>query len=225
MVSKAECFEIIKVLRKKAKNGTLSLQKINDWVSVETLGRIIEKSRNTEDAYIKLGKTLAESDSYFEKINFREDCYDYLKERGLKQNEAYSLMEVIRKGQYRFEKYQIQSDKLPQEFYEWAKGVKYLPSRKVVKNMIETKTLYKSFVIENYYDDYYEKLKDSLPERIKNGEIEWIYSYGEKLISDGNRCVLLKVREIVRNKNFDNPYISPDMLSRKCKKIIDKYGM
>ena len=85
--------------------------------------------------------------------------------------------------------------------------------------------LYKSFVIENYYDDYYKKLKGSLPARIKNGEIEWIYSYGEKLISDGNHCVLQKVREIVRNKTFDNPYISPDMLSRKCKKIIDKYGM
>lgn len=225
MLSRKECLEIIKVLRKKAKNGTICLRKINDWVDVETLRQIIEKSRDIEDAYIKIGKAMTESNNHLKKIGFREDCYDYLKEQGFKQNEAYSLMEIIRKGQYRFEKYQIQSDKLPQEFYEWAKGVKYLPSRKVIKDMVETKTLFKSFVIENYYDDYYERLKKSLPQRIENGEIEWIYSYGEKLISDGQHSVLVKVREIMRNNKFDNSYIPPNMLSRKCKKIIEEYGM
>ena len=223
MLSKAECFEIIKLLRKKAKNGTLYLQMLNDWISVETLSQIIEKSRSTENVYIKIGKMLTEADSYFKKINFREDCYDYLKGQGFKQNEAYSLMEVIRKGQYRFEKYQIQSDKLPQEFYEWAKGVKYLPSRKVIKDMAETKTLFKDAIIMEFDSYYYKNLKKSIPAKIKRGEVEWIYSYGDKLIAGGNKSVFDAVKNIVETKSCDNPYIESDVLYAKCQELYDKY--
>lgn len=89
---------------------------------------------------------------------------------------------------------------------------------------IETnKTLYKSFVVENYYDDYYENLKKSLPKKIHNGEIEWIYSYGDKLIKSGEISVLQKVMEIVKTKECDNPYIKSDLLYKKCVELKRKF--
>ena len=63
---------------------------------------------------------------------FREDCYDYLIEKGFDEEMAYNLMEIIRKGKYRFEENQIESSKLPEDFYKWAKVVKFLPLRKSI---------------------------------------------------------------------------------------------
>lgn len=84
-------------------------------------------------------------------------------------------------------------------------------------------TVFKSYAVENYVDDYFKKLKKSLPKKIKNGENEWIYSYGEKLIKRGRRSVLKKVRELVLTKECENPYIEPDLLYEKCVNLKRKY--
>lgn len=84
-------------------------------------------------------------------------------------------------------------------------------------------TVFKSYAVENYVDDYFKKLKKSLPKKIKNGEIEWIYSYGEKLIKRGRRSVLKKVRELVLTKECENPYIEAELLYEKCVSLKRKY--
>ena len=90
-------------------------------------------------------------------------------------------------------------------------------------NKETSKTLYKSFIIENYDSEYYKNLKKTLPQKIENGEIEWIYSYGEKLIKHGKRKVLKKVREIAKNKRCDNPYINSELLYAKCIHLKRKF--
>ena len=113
---------------------------------------ILKQSSSEENAYIKLAQLLTIADTSFLNIGFREDCYDYLIQKGFNEKEAANLMEIIRKGKYRFEKYQISSDKLSKEFYDWAKGVKYLPSRKVLKDIFENKTIYKDVIVTEFND-------------------------------------------------------------------------
>ena len=125
-----------------------------------------------------------------------------------------------------FKENQITSDKLPDEFYQWTKGVKYLPSRILLKDMFEVKTLYKQVAIEEFDDQYYKKLKKSLPEKIKNGEIEWLYAYGDKLIASGYKSVFDVVKNIVKTKSYDNTYskyIEVEAMYARCCELYEKY--
>ena len=140
MITKSDIIETLESKREEGLKDELDIRPVIDWLSEDCIKQTIKESASGEDAYRRLGELLSESDSHFENIYFREDCYDYLIQKGFKEKEAYNLMEIIRKGKYRFEKYHISSDKLPEEFYNWAKGVKYLPSRKVLKDMFENKT-------------------------------------------------------------------------------------
>ena len=89
--------------------------------------------------------------------------------------------------------------------------------------MTKNKTIYKDVIVSEFDDYYYEKLKKSLPDKIANGEIEWIYSYGEKLIRDGEISVLKKVRELVQSKNCENDYIPSHLLYKKCLSLKLKF--
>ena len=84
-------------------------------------------------------------------------------------------------------------------------------------------SIYKTVIIENFDKLYYKKLRRSLPQKIENGEIEWIYSYGEKLVKRGNITVLKKIRGIVKTKECDNPYISPEALYKRCIELKNKF--
>ena len=121
------------------------------------------------------------------------------------------------------ERYQITSDKLTEDFYNWARGVKYLPSRKVLKEMAQEKTIYKTVIVEEFDKYYYKKLRKSMPEKIKNGEIEYIYAYGDKLISRGNKIVFDAVKHMVETKEADNPYIESEVLYTKSCELYEKY--
>ena len=85
------------------------------------------------------------------------------------------------------------------------------------------KTLYKEVMIEEFDNYYYEKLEKSLPTKIKNGEIEWIYSYGDKLIASGDKSVFDVVKNLVETKNCDNIYIDSEKLYAKCQELYAKY--
>lgn len=223
MITKSDIIETLKTKIDEGLKNELTIHPIVNWLSEDCIKQIIKESASGEDAYRRLGKLLSESDSHFEDIYFREDCYDYLLTKGFDKIVAFELMEVIRKGQYRFEKYQITSDKLSDEFYKWAKGVKYLPSRKVLKEMAEEKTIYKTVIVKEFDKFYYKKLRKSMPEKIKNGEIEYIYAYGDKLIARGNKAVFESVKRIVETKETDNPYIESEVLYAKCCELYEKY--
>ena len=62
-----------------------------------------------------------------------------------------------------------------------------------------------------------------MPQKIKNGEIEWIYSYGDKLIARGNKAVFKVVERLVETKKCDNQYIASELLYEKCKELYEKY--
>ena len=89
--------------------------------------------------------------------------------------------------------------------------------------MTEKNNIYKTVIVKEFDNYYYKKLKKSMPEKIKNGEIEWIYSYGDKLISRGNKSVFEEVKRIVETKKCDNPYVASELLYEKCKELYKKY--
>lgn len=89
--------------------------------------------------------------------------------------------------------------------------------------MFEKTTIYKQVIIEQFDSYYYKKLKKSMPEKIKKGEIEWIYSYGDKLIARGNKSVFEAVKKIVNTKQCENSYIESELLYAKCQELYEKY--
>ena len=89
--------------------------------------------------------------------------------------------------------------------------------------MGKTKTFYKQLVVEEFDDYYYKKLRKSMPAKIKNGEIEWIYSYGDKLIARGNKDVFDAVKNIIQTKNCDNVYIDNEKMYERCLELYEKY--
>ena len=89
--------------------------------------------------------------------------------------------------------------------------------------MFENKTLYKDVIINEFDDYYYKKLKKSLPAKIASGEVEWIYSYGDKLIARGSKLVFDAVKKIVETKNCENSYIDSELLYSKCQELYEKY--
>ena len=87
------------------------------------------------------------------------------------------------------------------------------------------KLLVKDFAVKNYVYEYYKKLKKSLPKKITNGEIEWIYSYGDKLLKSGRWSIMRKINEIAETTESDNLYIDPYLLYDKCRELQDKYKL
>ena len=83
--------------------------------------------------------------------------------------------------------------------------------------------LFKKVIIENYDSYYYKKLRKSIPEKIAKGEIEWIYSYGDKLMARGYKSVFEAVKNILETKNCENPYVNPELLYLKCHDLYAKY--
>lgn len=227
MICKTECFKLLDRQKEKIANNVLEIHKINDWTDTELIKKVIQDSANGEEAYIKIGELLAETESTFEDIIYREDCYEYLVKQGVDENEAYQITKTIRRGLCHFRGDQIPSDKLSDEFCQWAKGVKYLPGRILLKDMFEVISIYKKVAVEEFDKFYYRKLKKTLPEKIKNGEIEWIYSYGDKLIASGYKSVYDVVKTIVETKGIDNmynKYIETDVLYEKCRELYEKYS-
>lgn len=129
MICKKECISFLEKQRAKER---LIVTAPNSETDAEVFKSIIKRSATGEEAYIKLAEILTVADTSFSSIGFREDCYDFLIEQGFNTEDAYALMEIVRKGQYRFERFQVKSDELSEAFFEWAKTVKYLPSRKTI---------------------------------------------------------------------------------------------
>lgn len=132
MYSKNETIEFLDKLCKKAKTAEIKFSSKGILDNIDDIIQIIKESESGTEAYTKTGQHLSEMVNVFGDIFFREDCYDCLISKGLDDKTACNLTSRIRKGQYRFPKYQITSDRLSDDFYEWAKNVFYLPSRKLI---------------------------------------------------------------------------------------------
>jgi len=132
MYSKNETIEFHDKLCKKAKTAEIKFNSEGILDNIDDIVQIINESENGTEAYTKTGQHLSEMGNVFGDIFFREDCYDYLISKGIGDKTACDLTTRIRKGQYRFPKYQIISDRLSNDFYKWANNVLYLPSRKLI---------------------------------------------------------------------------------------------
>lgn len=94
------------------------------------LRTIINTATTVAEAYDEYGRGAADMQTEFHNIFYREDCYDYLLKKDFNQSEAFELSEIIRKGRYSHCNPSIVHQNIVGlDFYEWAKGVRYLPSR------------------------------------------------------------------------------------------------
>ena len=97
---------------------------------INILRTIINTATTVAEAYNEYGRGASDMQTEFKSIFYREDCYDYLLEKGFNHAEAFELSELIRKGRYsHYNPSIIHQNIVGVDFYEWAKGVRYLPSR------------------------------------------------------------------------------------------------
>lgn len=83
-----------------------------------------------EEAYLQIGRDASDCKCYYDDIAYREDLYDVLTSHGLSHDDAYSIMQRVRKGLA--EKVCFETYSLPQGLKEWCRGVRYLPSREII---------------------------------------------------------------------------------------------
>ncbi|MCD8048957.1 MAG: hypothetical protein LUG52_05030 [Clostridia bacterium] len=61
--------------------------------------------------------------------------------------------------------------------------------------------------------------------RINAGEYEWLYSYGDVLISDGHTELIEIVKNVVEDRTYSPKYISnEDEFYQKCEEILNTYA-
>ena len=102
------------------------------------LSALIDAAPTVIEAYIDYGRGGADMKSEYENIFFREDCYDYLIRKKFSHDDAIKLSEIIRKGRYGFYDHSILHQMLVgPDFCEWAKGVRYLPSREKIFDLLK----------------------------------------------------------------------------------------
>jgi len=102
------------------------------------LSALIDAAPTVIEAYEDYGRGGADMQTEFHNIFYREDCYDYLIGRDFKHEDALELSEQIRKGRYGFYEHSILHQLLVGvDFCEWAKGVRYLPSRQKIFDLLK----------------------------------------------------------------------------------------
>ncbi len=119
MISKQDLIQQMEEFRKIAK-GDYYLPIPKTIVSVPTI----------EEAYLQIGRNSSDCAYYYDGIAYREDLYDILILCGMSHDDAYGIMQKVRKGlscRINFEGYPI-----PQKLKDWCLGVRYLPSREIV---------------------------------------------------------------------------------------------
>lgn len=147
MINKQDIIQQIKRFKENAK-GRYFLPIPTTIVSMPTV----------EDAYLQIGRNASDCKSYYDDIAYREDLYDILSSYGLLHDDAFSVMQTVRKGRSRFVRFDDYP--IPNELKEWCMGVKYLPSREIVATALADR-------VNRISDDeslFREALLDTLPE-------------------------------------------------------------
>lgn len=144
--------DFISFLKNTLKNGNVPNCSIPEQTECfNNVVNILKSNDNPEEIYYILGNCMSVKYTSFEKIGFREDCFDYLLTEGFNENDAYALMEGIRKGIFAKPKFDIYRSKLKKDFIVWAEKVEYLASRNLVVDLLKEE--FEKFQTQNIYDD------------------------------------------------------------------------
>ena len=96
---------------------------------------IIVTESTVEAAYFLIGRNSSDCKYYYDGVAYREDLYDVLVSFGLTRDDAYGIMQKVRKGiaqRINFDEFNISP-----ALRDWCLGVRYLPSRKIVIDALE----------------------------------------------------------------------------------------
>ena len=86
------------------------------------------------------------------------------------------------------------------------------------------KTLEKAMLVENFDDYDYPKIKEYVLKKIISGEHEWLYSYGDALLSEGQYEILDIVKNLNTLEQCKNDFIKAELLYEKRNELLQKYG-
>lgn len=132
MIHKDKTLEFIAYVVEYKKSNKLKCYDERYETFFDEISKLMDASQKPEDIYLNIGKYLStiNESCNFHYIYYREDCFEYLIENGYNKNEAFELMECIRKGKHWHKQWEEFAEKMSVELYDWAINVKYLPSRK-----------------------------------------------------------------------------------------------
>jgi len=147
MISKKEIIRQMNNFKKSA-HGSYFLSIPTTIVSLPTV----------EEAYLQIGRAASDCKCYYDDIAYREDLFDVLTSYGLSHDDAYSIMQRVRKGLA--EKVCFENYSLPQGLKEWCRGVRYLPSREIITTALAEQV---NKIADNE-TEFREALLDTLPE-------------------------------------------------------------
>lgn len=111
-----------------------------------------------EEAYLQIGRNASDCKYYYDGLAYREDLYDLFLSLGLPHDDAFSIMQKVRKGLA--EKVCFENYSIPQKLSDWCLGVRYLPSREIVTSAL-TERVNK---IADNEKEFRAALLDTLPE-------------------------------------------------------------
>lgn len=86
------------------------------------------------------------------------------------------------------------------------------------------KTLEKSMLVDEFNEYNYDNIKEYITEKIYEGEIEWLYSYGDALLSEEQYEILDVVKNINTLEQCKNDFIEAELLYEKRNELLQKYG-
>ena len=147
MISKQEIIRQMNNFRQNAQ-GSYYLPIPSTIVSLSTV----------EEAYLQIGRNASDCKCYYDDIAYREDLYDVLTSSGLTHDDAYSIMQRVRKGLA--EKVDFEYYHISQRLKDWCRGVRYLPSREIITTALAERV---SKIADNEAA-FREALLDTLPE-------------------------------------------------------------
>ena len=119
--------------------------------------KTIIAATNPESAYFEIGRNASDCKFYYEGVAYREDLYDLLISLEVPHNEAYGIMERVRKGIGHRVDFNVLN--IPQALKAWCLSVRYLPSRRMIVEALEER-------INNISDNdvaFRKALLDTLP--------------------------------------------------------------
>lgn len=87
-----------------------------------------------------------------------------------------------------------------------------------------SKLLDKSMLVKNFDDYNYPKIKNYVLKKLSDGEVEWLYSYGGQLLSEGHYEILEEIKNITAVEQCENDFIEANLVYEKSREFLQKYG-
>lgn len=199
MYTKKETLEFLTYLKDAAERNLLATKDSDRFNYQRSMLEEIIKADSAEKAYELLSKgksgtynsNRCSSDDYlpFKNIYYREDCYDYLIERGFSESDVKKLTRSIATGSFRRNASKLFKDRLSDIFFKWADNTAYLGSRTSIFD--EFYREYEEFKYKNKYTLSKETINRIDVDKIYNDKLlhspETLYAHS---ILNSNSCTL-----------------------------------